>query len=386
MMPTLKCDSDCDYCFQRKSGNTLSHSQLANILEKLGDYMDEKHVGVATVYWLGGEALVLGPDWYWRTLEIIREWEGRRKKTLVNRLQSNLLGYSKEWNRLISEMFLGHVGSSLDYPNLYRRLVGGSASNYNRIWQDKCREASENGITVGVISLPNRETLRSGARDYISYYFNEIGIRHVHVYPPFSIGSTKSSYLEIPLDNKKLGDFYRNLVRIWIQELYPKGITITPFDQLLDYFMDGDKSGLPCELMANCANHFFCCDPRGNVMQCDCWTNFPDFRFGNILSSNGFSKLMKTEPVRLLEERPVRLLQKGDCLDCYYLAICHGGCPARALATYGDLFTKDPYCESMKTLFQVVESAAHSIDPMEYREIRSCRREDLATKGENEDM
>lgn len=163
------------------------------------------------------------------------------------------------------------------------------------------------------------------------------------------------------------------MVEIWIEEAYPKGITITPFDQLLDYFVDGDKSGLPCELTPNCTNHFFCCDPRGNVMQCDCWTNFPNFQYGNVLSSAGFSELMKTAPAKLLRERPLRLVQKGDCLDCYYLSICHGGCAARALSTYGDLFAKDPYCESMKTLFQAVESVAHTIDAAEHREVRTGR-------------
>jgi hypothetical protein len=49
---------------------------------------------------------------------------------------------------------------------------------------------------------------------------------------------------------------------------------------------------------------------------------------------------------------------KRDCIDCSYLALCHGGCPVRTYSLRGTLFEKDPYCELYKKLFRHIEDHA----------------------------
>ena len=380
-MPTLQCDAACDYCFQTRRSGAVSHEDLGRILDKLADHLDEKHTATCTVYWLGGELFTLSPDWFMRALNIIKDVESRRNKKILNRLQTNLMTYSRQWNQVIFEMFHGEVGSSLDYPNLHRRLAGGTVGSYNSVWLDKYREALSNGIQVGVISVPNVETLKKGAAEYASYYFEEIGLKHLHVYPPLSAGSGASPMLGFPLDNNMLGRFYRDLVDIWIEQAYPNGITITPFDQLLDYFIDGDTERLSCEMSADCAGRYLCCDPKGNIMQCDCWTNFPDFWYGNAFSDAGFSQVMQSPALKKLRERPGYLVTNGKCLECHYLAICHGGCPARALSSHGTVMERDPYCEALMELFQAVERASRRIDPEDHYEIRRANAPDADSQA-----
>jgi sulfatase maturation enzyme AslB (radical SAM superfamily) len=60
---------------------------------------------------------------------------------------------------------------------------------------------------------------------------------------------------------------------------------------------------------------------------------------------------------RRFTERPVQLMQR-DCIDCDYLALCHGGCPVRTYSVRGTLFEKDPYCELYKKLFRHIEDHA----------------------------
>lgn len=361
LMPTLHCNAGCDYCFQEKRGGNMDHSRLTVLLEKLADYMDAKQVEQATIYWLGGEPLTLGPDWFLTAWDIVRETELSRNKRFVNRLQTNLMAYTKQWNRVILEMFGGQVGSSLDYPNLFRRFAGGGTEDYNTLWLHKFREASDSGIDVGVISIPNHETLRRGAKEYFEYYREEIGVGHVLIYPPLYAGTSGSSALRIHLDTDKLGDFYRDMVVLWSEQEYARTLSISPFDQLQQYFLEGDKSVLPCEMKANCADKFFCCDPSGNVMQCDCWTNFPQFRYGNIFSGSGLSEIFASSAIQMLRERPLRLIRNEECLECLYLTVCHGGCPARALGMTGDLFRKDPYCVALKAMFEAVEEASRNM-------------------------
>ncbi len=378
LMPTLQCDAVCDYCFQARRGGAISHEDLSSIFEKLADYLDEKRIGNCAIYWLGGELFTLSPDWFMKAHAIVKEMESRRNKQILNHLQSNLMTYSARWDQVITEMFGGEVGSSLDYPNLHRRLAGGTVEAYNRVWIEKYNEAVSNGIRVGVISVPNVETLKRGAAEYASFYFDEVGIRHLHVYPPLCLGSGASSDLGFPLDPAMLGKFYRELVDIWIGRAYPNGITISPFDQLLDYFMDGNTDHLSCEMSANCAGRYLCCDPEGNIMQCDCWTNFPDFWYGNALSGAGFSEVMQSPALQEMKERPGYLVTTSECLDCHYLTICHGGCPARALSSHGTLFERDPYCEALKILFEAVETVSRTIDAEEHHKNRLAHSPDFS--------
>jgi uncharacterized protein len=358
LMPTLKCDAACRYCFQTRTSGYLSHEQLAHLLEQLGKFMDERGDEEATIYWLGGEALCLEPEWYMRALDSVRQWENRQNKKLINRLQTNLMGYDKRWNTVIAEMFANEVGSSLDYPNLYRTMAGSTPEAYNQVWVKKYREARESGISVGVISLPNWGTLERGARDFYAYIVDELGISGLQIYPPFPAGAARNLVPRLPLDNRLLIRFYEDLIAVWMEEGYYNGIDIAPFTSILDYFLTGDKSGLPCEMTPNCAERYFACDPRGNVMLCDTWTSFPSFWYGSIFDSTGFSTLMNSQSAKALKQRPRRLIEQGECIGCRYLAICHGGCPARALSTSQTLYAKDPYCESIKALFECVEHAA----------------------------
>ncbi|MFC1697814.1 SPASM domain-containing protein [Nanoarchaeota archaeon] len=39
-----------------------------------------------------------------------------------------------------------------------------------------------------------------------------------------------------------------------------------------------------------------------------------------------------------------------ECIDCEYTNMCFGGCPYLAYKS-GDLYGKDPFCESYKMIF-----------------------------------
>jgi len=56
-------------------------------------------------------------------------------------------------------------------------------------------------------------------------------------------------------------------------------------------------------------------------------------------------------------ERPARIISH-DCIDCDYLAMCHGGCPVRTYTFRGSMFEKDPYCEVYLAMFRKAEEAA----------------------------
>ena len=305
--------------------------------------------------------MTLPPEWFEQAHLIIQRNAEARDKEVVHYIQSNMIGYSRKWNKVLLEMFGNSVGSSMDFPNLHRKLKGGEPGEYETQWIRKVREARESGIKVSIIAIPNDKTLQMGAERFYSYFADELGITEFQVNTPFPGGSPNLVKDGYPLDTERLGRFLLDLARIWIDRGRDKGVQVGPFDRLSEYFVHGNKN-LLCIWQDNCANEFVCIDPRGYVSQCDCWAaSYPEFRFGNIFGRDSLYDILENSEARhRLEERPGGLIQREDCIECRYLGICHGGCPVRAYTMQGELHRKDPYCPVYLTLFEGMERLSAS--------------------------
>jgi uncharacterized protein len=361
LMPTLKCNASCDYCFENKTSHVLKTERFAIVLEKMADYMRQNNINNMTIFWQGGEVFTLPPQYYQRANRIIEEVSKSTNIQIKNRIQSNMLNYSSKWAPLISEMFDNRIGSSLDFPNLHRRPMGGSTETYNETWFQRVSEARDSGIHVGVISIPNSKTLEVGARRFYSHFVYELGIQSFQLNSPFPGGRINSIKKKLPLNPEKLAGFFTDLIDCWIEDGYERGIRVGPFDSVLNYFLH-DTNGLPCIWQANCTDEFICIDPRGYVSQCDCWAaSYPEFWFGNILDSESVSEILSSEPRRRIMERPTKLIENDECIGCDYLSLCHGGCPIRAFTAKGALISTDPYCQTYKAVFAHIEQKAVSL-------------------------
>jgi uncharacterized protein len=362
LLPTLRCNADCEYCFENKSSYVMTLEQFGIILDKVIAYMDHTHMGRLTIYWQGGEVLTLEPEWFMRAMEIIDKASQVSGKHISNELQTNLIGYGKKWNRVFQEMFRNQCGSSLDYPNLYRKVTGQSPDRFNELWLRRYKEAASHGIGVGVISLPNPASFKIGARRYYAYYMEEIGLGGLQVNAAFPGISLDASKPRLPLDNEVFSTFSCELIDVWLDEGYSRGVRLAPYAGILEYFLTGSKNELLCGMRHDCSREFFSIGPDGAVSQCDCWvSSYPDFHFGNVFECEELSQIMNGPVRKLFRDRPVKLMEKGECVDCEYLTICHGGCAIRTYSTTGDLFVKDPYCETYKAVFQRLKEAAVKI-------------------------
>jgi hypothetical protein len=168
-----------------------------------------------------------------RAQDIIENLTRPRGKQIVNRIQSNLLGYRVEWNTVIWEMFRNHMGTSLDYPNLYRRVVGQGPETYNQLWLDRFQEAAANRIDIAVISIPNYASFELGAAAFYSYFFNEIGLTSLQLNTAFPGGLPNAAKSNFPLAPEKASQFYMELIDLWLERGYSNGIYIRPFDVLI---------------------------------------------------------------------------------------------------------------------------------------------------------
>ena len=162
-LPTNKCNVNCEYCFEDKTADRMSLEQLSTVTVKLLDFMDESRISSLTLHWQGGEIMTMPVGWFEQAHESISALAQARNKRVDHGLQTNMIAYTPRWNRIIKEMFGNSVGTSMDYPNLYRKMFRGGPDDYTRIWKRNIQAAREAGINVGVISVPNRETLKVGS-------------------------------------------------------------------------------------------------------------------------------------------------------------------------------------------------------------------------------
>jgi uncharacterized protein len=366
-LPTLKCNAACEYCFERKTEDTMSVESFSTLLTRLLDYMEAKRLGAVKIFWQGGEILTMDPAWFDEALALIEQQSQERGIHIANELQTNLVGYSPRWNPIIKRMFLNQLGSSLDFPNLHRKLPGGAVEDFNRLWLKKYRQARSNGIAVGVITLPNRESLKIGPEEFYHYYTQEIGLTGFQVNSPFPGGPAGDHEEGFAPDLEEYADFCVALIDTWLKEGYSRGIGISPYEGILHYFRTGDMSRLLCGMRADCSRNFFSMDPYGNVSQCDCWvSSYPEFHFGNVFGDHTLQEILDGPVRERFSRRPIEIIENEDCIECGYLSICHGGCAIRAYSATGRFFAKDPYCELYKRIFSRLEQAAVEIAQGKY--------------------
>ena len=358
LLPTNKCNVNCEYCFEDKTDDRMTLEQFSVVTGKVLDYMDEANISALTIHWQGGEIMTMAPDWFRRAHDLMQNAAAKRGKFVEHGLQSNMVAYHPRWNEVIREMFGNSVGTSMDFPNLHRKLFNGSATDYTRIWQYKVQAALDAGIGIGVIAVPNQATLDTGAEKFFSYFVDDVGVRSFQVNTPFPGGEATDAKKSLGLDVDELGQFFVDLTDVWLDRGQKQGISVGPIDELIKTFTDGSGC-LPCIWQSNCADEFISIDARGFVAQCDCWvTSYPEYFFGNIFEEESLGRMLQQSSARRkFIERPAAIVPK-DCIQCDYLSICHGGCPVRTYTFRQTMFEKDPYCHVYLAIFRKAEQVA----------------------------
>jgi uncharacterized protein len=362
LLPTSECNVACDYCFEHKEPHRLSWALLPLLTRRLLDHLEREGIQRCEIYWQGGEAMIMGPSWFSEAGDLMDRAARERGRSFIHYLQTNLISYSAAWNDVIRRMFDGSVGTSMDYPNVHRKLFKGGAEAYTKVWTARLREAQAAGIKIGVIAVLHQASLQEGPERFYHYFTEELGLDDFQVNTPFPGGPAKEIEGSFRLDSTELARFLGGLFDVWMKRGYASGVSLGPFDALIHHFT-GAPARLPCIWKENCSNQFISVDSKGTVAQCDCWvTSYPESFFGNIFREPDLTRMLRESPARReFVERPKHLIEHEDCLSCRYLSICHGGCPVRTYSALGTMLAKDPYCEVYKVVFGRAEAHSREI-------------------------
>jgi len=362
-VPTMICNCDCAYCFEEKTPARLSLDELSVVSKRTASYLSRCGVSKVDIYWQGGEIMVFPPEWCLEAGHLMKAVMNDHGLEVSQLLQTNLMDYDVSWDPVIWQLFDGMTGSSLDFPNMYRKFRGLGGHDYNEHWAAKFRAASSRGLQISVISVPNQATLSVSPLDFYKYFVDELGIESIQLNTPFAAGPSAHMADRIFLDPVRLGDFICGLLDVWFSR--EDEVALDPFQGLIDKMTLGEAHArIPCFFCANCVNGFFCIGPSGEVGQCDAWVgSFPRWNFGNLLDCDDLGQLLLS-PVRMkLGARTANLIQNSDCLDCNYFSLCHGGCPVRTMSAKGSPDHADPYCETYKKVFATLEEHVRTSGP-----------------------
>ena len=352
LLPTSDCNVACEYCFEHKEPHKLPMLLVPKLTKQLLDHMEHEGIEECEIYWQGGEAMIMGPAWFVEAGELMDAAAAKQGRRFVHYLQTNLISYSSAWNGVLRDMFSGSLGTSMDFPNLHRKLFKGGTDAYTKLWTKRLKEAQDAGLEVGVIAVLHQGSLDVGAEAFYNYYTEELGLKSFQVNTPFPGGPAKAVEEEFDLDQAALAEFLTGLFDIWMERGHGSGVALGPFDELVNHF-SRKPARLPCIWKENCSNQFISVDSKGTVAQCDCWvTSYPESFFGNVFKEENLTEMLRTSPARReFVERPKHLVENEDCLQCRFLSICHGGCPVRTYSALGTMLAKDPYCEVYKAVF-----------------------------------
>jgi len=93
LLPTNKCNVNCEYCFEDKTDDRMTLEQLSVVTNKVLDYMEQASISALTIHWQGGEIMTMPPDWFAQAYDLIQNAAARRGKFVEHGLQSNMVGY-----------------------------------------------------------------------------------------------------------------------------------------------------------------------------------------------------------------------------------------------------------------------------------------------------
>ena len=312
--PTLDCNFRCPYCYEKHIPGEMTIEIQNSILEFL--YRQMSQVKRLHVEWYGGEPL-LAP----RAIRYLSEkinLEAQRANIIYSAsMVSNGYLLNKVNIKLLQDCQIKRVQVTIDGPpnihNLRRKLKGASIKDtFTRILAN-IQEVIFCGIKVKL--RINIDTTNMGDLDELFSILVKSGLGEI----PFYFGCVEKSsdfcmgsedYLEYEEFAKISTALYRTAIRTGMQKKY------IPFPYPKRVFCGA------------CRKASLVIDPKGNLYKC--WHDIGNAEeiVGNIIDFSQQDESKNPNFIKWFQKSP---FENKECIQCYYLPICMGGCPKKRM-------------------------------------------------------
>lgn len=339
------CNSNCIYCDAVRKDDqyikTMSFDTLEQFFVRADAYLTEWPEETLKVIWHGGEPLTLGPQYFYKALDIKQTCCKNTGSRISFDMQSNLTLFSRKYVDVLKKMGIKSFGTSYEIIPGIRGSGGEEGSyRYNRDFIQTLPLLEREGFSWGIIYVVTKFSLKKS--DEIFRILTNLVPSASVMFNPVAFYKNKPE--QIAITPEEFVDFLGEIFPEWWRnrDRYPG---VDPFISLVDNLINGDES-LICLDSGKCADTHLSVSPDGMVWQCGRSSDWGLLDYGSIADFS-FSDIMNHPQKELLRKRSA-VLKDGECKDCRFWNICHGGCPLDALAETGSVMHKTPWCWAKK--------------------------------------
>ncbi|MHC4388967.1 MAG: anaerobic sulfatase maturase, partial [Planctomycetota bacterium] len=275
------CNLDCSYCFYKHRATEIGEGRQRmsdEVLEKLvRDYM-ELRFPMAGFAWQGGEPMLMGLDFYKKTVELQKKY-GSPGQQVSNALQTNAILLNDDWCRFLHDCkFL--VGISIDGPrelhDYYRKDFSG-AGTFDKVVRaiDKCKE---HDVEFNILVLLNN--INADHPDELFDFFVDMGVKYLQFIPCVETDLETGKISDFAVTPQQYGEFMCRTFDRWYEH-GPQKLSIRDFDSILSQCVAGQHT--ICTFSKQCSQYIVV-EHSGDCFPCDFFVE-PEWRLGNIFET-----------------------------------------------------------------------------------------------------
>lgn len=353
---TDKCVLSCKYCFA-KGAHKRDNLKISNeLLEKVITQAFETEHEMVTFEWTGGEALLLGKDFF-RTVNALQKKYAT--KPYSNSVQTSGYLFDKD---LIDYLIDNNFTVSLTIDGIKsvhdaNRPTHNSNGSFDRVMETRAYIEQKQGY-CGFISTITKNNLEHEKE--ILDFFSTLGINSFHSNPYIYFDKNIVKDKEIALNNYDYASYFISQFNAW----YEHG-KVTPIPATVDYFirtLSSKKSSMQtlCVFGGRCLTNFIAITPNGDCYNCPKFTGHTNMCLGNVyeMSIKDILSVDKNDRMNALVHQRLKAISKCEDTHCRFAYICNGGCPYYSyISSDGETISeKDCLCEGKTLVLEYLDS------------------------------
>ncbi len=341
---TEKCNSNCYYCDvvrKKNSGSSMSLEVLEQVFIRINEFLLKEKEETVEILWHGGEPLLSGPEFYLTALEFQERYCNSTKDRIRYSMQTNLTCFSEDFIDVFRKLGMTSIGTSFDpEPNIRGPGTPSNSDLYNRLFMEKLEILESNGFGWGMIYVVTKKSL-AHPLDVFFFLTNLLLTGGISLNPVLIYDNKRK---DISITPEEFVDFLGAIFPVWWEHRY-RYPDLEPFRSLYANIIDGNRM-LGCVDSGDCTYHHINVAPDGETSQCGRSADWGLLQYGNIMDKSFFDILHHKERDQLKER--VALLFSGECNNCRFWELCHGGCPLDAYSKHQSFMHKSEWCDAKR--------------------------------------
>ena len=341
------CNSNCIYCDVIKKGSKsiMSYEILELVFHRLNEYLIEFPEEQIQFVWHGGEPCMLGVEYFEKAIFYQDKHCSTTKQRIKHDVQSNITLINQELIDVFKRMGMNSIGTSFE-PIHKLRGPGKDRDSikYNRDFFKGTNLLKENNMNWGAIYVITKKSL--GKALDLFYFLENMNLNAGICYNVVKLFEEDTYDLKVTVD--EWADWMGAIFEEWYKhrDRYPG---VMPFTSIMKS-MEENVKYLGCEDSGSCAYGWMYIGPTGKVSHCGRAGDYGMLDYGHIKDKT-IKEILEDEQREVLAQRN-KVLSEGECKDCRFWAICHGGCPLDANMSNKDFHTRYPFCGSKPKLYE----------------------------------